>query len=134
MANKELLETVAANPDLPIVAFVNGDICHEENMYWMASFGSVEVREVGIVGERYYDDRDSFKEAYYDKYAEQLTEKFNYHPRIGSFGDYTQEVIEANDKAEAELEKYLDEMATKYMKKCIVVYVDEPDLTDWEEA
>lgn len=134
MVNEELLEVVAANPGLPIVAFVNGDVCYEDNMYWMASFSSVEVREVGLVDERYFDDRDSFKEAYYDKYDEELTEKFNYHPTIGVFGNYTREAIEANDKAEAELEKYLEEKADEYMKKCIVVYIDEPDLTDWKEA
>ena len=131
---KELLDIVAANPDLPIIAMVDSDVCLDGDGYWMAGFSSVRVEYVGLVGERYYDDRESFKEAYYDRYDDELSERFNYNPCIGTFGNYTKEVIEANDKAEAELEAYLEARADEYMKKCIVVYINEPDLTDWRNA
>lgn len=130
---KELVDIVTANPELPIVAMVNGDICDGEGRYWMASFTSVEVTEVGIVGERVYDDRDSFKEAYYDKYDDELTERFGYTPCL-CLKNCTPEKIKANDEAEEKLEAYLDEMADKYMKKAIVVYINEPDISEWEEA
>lgn len=135
---KELVKLVAENPDLPIVAMVNGDICWDDNCYWMGSFSSTSIELVGLIGDHWYDDRDSFKEVYYDKYSRELCEKFNYEPRCCAVnverGLYTQEQFAANCLAEEELDKYLNEMADKYMKKCIVVYVDAPDLNDWEEA
>jgi hypothetical protein len=137
---KELLELVAANPDLPIVAMVNGEVCWDDTMYWMAGFSSVSVEYVGLINERWYDDADSFKEAYYDKYDEELCEKFNYNPRccMASVerGEYTQEQLEANCLAEEELETYLSEKVREYMKKCIVVYIDEFDIeaNGWKEA
>ncbi len=135
---KELVKLVAENPDLPIVAMVNGDICWDDNCYWMGSFSSASIELVGLIGDHWYDDRDSFKEVYYDKYSGELCEKFNYEPRGCAVnverGLYTQEQFAANCLAEEELDKYLNEMADKYMKKCIVVYVDAPDLNDWEEA
>jgi hypothetical protein len=117
---------------------VNGDICWDDNCYWMGSFSSASIELVGLIGDHWYDDRDSFKEVYYDKYSTELCEKFNYNPRCCTAcverGEHSQEQFAANCLAEAELEKYLDEMANKHMKKCIVVYVDAPDLNDWEEA
>ena len=137
---KELLELVAANPDLPIVAMVNGEVCWDDTQYWMASFSSVSVEYVGLIKERWYDDVESFKEAYYDKYDEELCEKFNYNPRCCTAsverGEYTQEQLEANCLAEEELEFYLSEKVKEYMKKCIVVYIDEFDIeaNGWKEA
>ena len=135
---QELIKLIAENPDLPIVALVNGEVCWDDCGYWMASFSSAEVADVGLVDERYYDDRDSFKEAYYNKYDEKLTERFNYRPCLSldnnRWGETTPEEIRANEVAETRLEAYLEAMADKYMKKCIVVYIDEPDLSDWEMA
>jgi hypothetical protein len=136
--NKDLLQLVAENPELPIVAMVNGEICWDDGHYWMGSFSAASIELIGLIDERWYDDVDSFKEVYYDKYSTELCEKFNYEPRCCAAsverGEYTQEQFAANCLAEAELEKYLDEIATKYMKRCIVVYVDAPDLSEWEEA
>ena len=123
---KKFVELVAANPDLPIVCMVNGDICHDYGMYWPGSFSWASVELVGLVGEYYYDDVKSFKEAYYEQHDEELCEKFNYDPRCCSVN------VERGLYTEQQL--YLNEMVTKYMKKCIVVYVDELDLTEWEEA
>lgn len=135
---QELIKLVAENPELPIIALVNGNVCWEDNLWWMASFSSVAVAEVGLVGERYYDDRDSFKEAYYDKYDDKLTQRFNYRPCLSldnnRWGEVSPEEIRANEVAETRLDAYLEEMADRYMKKCIVVYIDEPDLSGWEEA
>lgn len=135
---KKFVELVAENPELPIVAMVNGDICHEYEMYWVGAFSAASIELVGIINDRWYDDVEDFKEVYYDKYSEKLCEKFNYNPRccVTSVerGEYTQEQFAANCLAEAELEGYLDEMIKKYMRKCIVVYIDEPDMTEWKEA
>ena len=136
--NKKFVDLVAANPELPIVAMVNGEICFDDNMYWMGAFSAASIELIGLLDERYYDDVEDFKEAYYDKYSDELCEKFNYDPRCCAInvdrGLYTQEQFAINCLAEEELELYLDDMVKKYMKKCIAVYVDTPDLTTWEEA
>lgn len=136
--NKDLIKLVAENPELPIVAMVNGDLCFDDNCYWMGRFSSASIELIGLIGDHWYDDADSFKEEYYDKYASELCEKFNYDPRccVASIqrGEHTEEQFAANCLAEAELDEYLSEMVKKYMKRCIVVYVDAPDFSDWEEA
>jgi hypothetical protein len=138
MVNTQLLKLVAENPELPIVAMVDGEVCWDDSCRWMASFSSVSIEFIGLIGEHWYDDVDSFKEVYYDKYSEELCEKFSYDPRCCAVnverGLYTQEQFAANCLAEEELELYLNDMVTKYMKKCIVVYVDELNMTEWEEA
>lgn len=135
---KKFVELVAANPDLPIVAMVNGDICHDYGMYWIGGFSAASIELVGIIGERWYDDVEEFKEVYYDKYSEELCEKFNYNPRICvasvERGEYDQQQFATNCLAEEELELYLSDMVTKYMRRCIVVYIDEPDMAEWNEA
>jgi hypothetical protein len=127
---QEFVKLVAENPELPIVALVNGEICEDDCRYWLGACSHAEVTFVGMIGERYYDDRDEFKEAYYDKFDEELTERFNYRPclSIGGSDKYTSEEIKANEEAEVKLEAYLNEMADKYMTKVIAVYINEPNL------
>ena len=135
---KKFVDLVAANPDLPIVAMVNGDICHDYGMYWIGGFSAASIELVGIIGERWQDDVEEFKEVYYDKHSEELCEKFNYNPRICvasvERGEYDQQQFAINCLAEEELELYLSDMVTKYMRRCIVVYIDEPDMAEWNEA
>ncbi len=131
---KELLELVAENPDLPIVAMVDGEIVEDPSMMWLGSITRVLISEVGLIGERYYDDREDFKEAYYSKHDEELDQRFNYKPCIGTWGKYTDEVIKANDEAGEMLEAFLEAKADEYMKKAIVIYVREPDSSIFKEA
>lgn len=123
--SKDLVRLVAENPELPIVAYVNGDICHDYGMYWMGAFTNVFVAEVGLVGERMYDDRYDWMDAYYNEHGEDIAEQFSYS---------NQDPKEVRDAAEARIDEYLEKMADKYMKKCIVVYVNEPDMSEWEAA
>lgn len=136
--NKKFVDLVAADPELPIVAMVNGEICWDDSCYWLGAFSAASIELVGLINDRYYDDAEDFKEVYYDKYSEELCEKFNYDPRccVASVerGEHTQEQFAANCLAEEELELYLDDMVKKYMRRCIVVYVDTIDYYDWEEA
>lgn len=124
--NQELLRIVAENPDLPIVAMVDSDVVCEDNGWWLASFGNVEVGEYALYDDEYFDDRDSFKERYYERNDDELCERFNFNPFIRR-GNYTKEQLAANDEADKELEKYLDELAEKHFKKAIIVYVGLPD-------
>ena len=137
--NSDLLKLVADNPDLPVVPMVSGEVCEPAStLCWMGSLSAASIELVGLIGEHWYDDVDSFKEVYYDKYADELCEKFSYDPRCCAInvdkGLYTQEQFAANCLAEAELEEYLDKMVKKYMRRCIVVYIDELDMSEGEEA
>ena len=131
---KELVELVAENPDLPIVAMVDGEIVEDPSMMWLGSITHVLISEVGLIGERYYDDREDFKEAYYNKHDEELDQRFNYKPCIGTWGKFTPEEAAAQEQAEAALEAFLDAKADEYMRKAIVIYVREPDSKIFKEA
>jgi hypothetical protein len=138
LVNKELIKLVAENPELPIIAMVNGEVCGDDCGYWLGHCGLTSVKEVGLIGERYYDDREDFIEAYYDKHAEDLCEMFNYQPRCCDVtverGEYTQEQFAANCLVEEELNIYLNEIANKHMIKAIVMYVDLPENDVIKEA
>jgi hypothetical protein len=131
---KELLKLVAENPDLPIVAMVDGEIVDDPSMMWLGSITHAVISDIGLIGERYYDNREDFKEAYYNKHDEELDQRFNYKPCIGTWGVFTDEVIKANDEASEMLEAFLDAKADEYMRKAIVIYVREPDRTIFKEA
>ena len=135
---KELLELAAANPELPIIAMVHGEVCGDDCGYWFGHCGSASVELVGLLGERYYDDREDFMEAYYDRHDAELCEKFGYLPRCCAVtverGEYTQEQFAANCLAEEKLNNYLNEVANKYMIKAIVMYVDLPKDSVIKEA
>jgi hypothetical protein len=134
MNNKDFVELVTQNPDLPIVAMVDGEIVEDPGMMWMGSITNALISDIGLIGERYYDEREDFKDAYYSKYEEELDQRFNYKPCIGTWGKFTDEVIKANEEAEAMLEAFLDAKADEYMRKAIVIYVREPDNKIFKEA
>ncbi len=127
---QELIKLVQENPDLPIIALVHGEVCGDDNGYWLGHCSSASVELVGCIGERYYTDLEEFMEVYYDRHAEELCEKFKYSPRCCAVaverGEYTQEQLAANCLAEEELDNYLKEIASQYMIKAIVMYVDLP--------
>ena len=128
---KELMQLVAENPDLPIIAMVHGEVCGDDCSWWFGHCGSAVIAEIGLIGERYYTDREDFMEAYYDNHDEELCEKFGYLPRCCEStvekGLYTQEQFTANCLAEEKLNAYLSEIANKYMIKAIVLYVGLPE-------
>ena len=128
--NTELIKIVTENPDLPIITMVNGEVCGDDCGYWLGHCGSASIELVGLIGERYYTDFEEFMEVYYDRHSGELCDKFNYNPRCCAVaverGEYTQEQFAANCLAEEKLDDYLKEVATKYMIKAIVMYVDPP--------
>jgi hypothetical protein len=133
---QKLVELVKEYPDLPIVAMVDGGIVEDPGMMWMGSITNALISDIGLIGERYYDEREDFKAAYYDKYGEELDKRFNYDPAISFWGTrkYSEEAVEANEEANDELEAYLDMKADEYMRKAIVIYVREPDNKIFKEA
>ena len=127
---QKLVELIKENPDLPVIALVHGDVCGDDCGYWLGHCGSASVELVGLIGERYYTDFEEFMEVYYDRYDEELCAKFNYNPRCCAVAversEYTQEQFAENCLAEEKLNNYLMEIAHKYMRRAIVMYVDLP--------
>lgn len=129
---KEFLKIVAENPDLPIFASVDSDVVCEDCGRWLGSFGHAHVSDIAVYNERFFeDDREGFKEEYYDDHDEELCERFGYDPCICRYaqeqGRCTAEQVEANQAAEQAMDKYLDEIAEKYFTKAILVNVNTPD-------
>jgi hypothetical protein len=96
----------------------------------MGSFGYSAIGEYALYGERYYEDRDDFKEIYYDDNCDEICERFNYEPYINEvtvqMGRYTQEQLKANEEVEKLVEEYLDKIAEEYFVKAIIVNIDTP--------
>lgn len=113
---KDLIKLIQENPDLPVISMVEQEAVSDEYGYTVASFGRAYLEEYAIYNERYYDDRESFKEDYYDYNDEELSEKFNYKPRLPIDN-------EENNQNSYLLDEYLDGIADQYFKRAIVVYV-----------
>jgi hypothetical protein len=129
---KEFLKIVAENPDLPIFGMVDSDVVCDDGGRWLASFGKACVGEIATYNERFFDDdREGFKEEYYDVHDEELCERFQYDPSISEYavkqGYCSAEQLAVNNEHEKALDKYLDEVAEKYFIKAILVYVNTPD-------
>lgn len=128
---QELLELIIDNPSLPVVPMVDYEIVSDDSCRWLGSFGRSYIGEYALFDEkeRYYEDREEFKEDYYDYYCNELYEKFKYEPCITFANDdrFVDEQVAANKENEKRLNKYLDEIADKHFKKAIIVYIDVPD-------
>lgn len=111
----ELLRLIAENPDLPVVPMVDYEVVYEDCGRWLGSFGSAYVGEYALFNDRYYDDREEFKEHYFDYHDEEIDKQFNCNS-----------VHEMNES----IEKYLDEVADKYFNKAIIVNIDLPDVEE----
>lgn len=131
MTNTEkFVQLVKENPDLPIVPMVDYEVVNEDYGWWVGSFGHCSVGEYALFYERYFDDREDFKEFYYDYNDDELCERFNYNPRICRYtvnqGKYTEEQWEINQENEKLLDRYLDKVADEYFTKAIIVYIGLP--------
>lgn len=129
---KKLLELVVENPDLPIVCMVESEIvCDDCYTRWLAQIGRCEIGEYASYNERFWDDREEFKEEYYDRNEEILCSHFGYDPSkspcMRNHLRYSREELKANDEAEKRLDAYLEEVAERSFVKCIIVDIDLPD-------
>ena len=124
---------VKENPTLPIIPMVYYEIVGDDWGYWMGSFRNAYIGEYAFYNDEYFfDDRDSFKEHYYDWHDDELCEKFNYEPFINEYsveqGRYTEEQLKINNENEKLLDEYLDKVADEYFVKAIIVYIDLPEV------
>lgn len=127
--NEKFLTLVKQNPTLPIVPLVDYEIVSEDCGRWLGSLGECYVGEFAICGDRYYTDRNEFKERYYDRNDEELCERFNYEPCMTlpvAKGKYTKEQINTNEKNLEKLEAFLEEKANELFIKAIILNIDLP--------
>jgi hypothetical protein len=100
--SKELIKLATENPELPVVAFVDGDVvCGDSCGRWIGEIGSCRIGEFALFEERYYDDRDDLKDAYYNYYDEEF-----------------------EGMTDDEIERLLDEKTSGMWVKAILVNVD----------
>lgn len=132
MTNTEkFIQLIKDHPELPVVPMVDYEVVDDGYGWWAGSFGRCSVGEYSLFYNRYFDDREEFKEFYYDYHDDELCERFNYNPRICSHtvlqGQYTKEQLAANKENEKLLDQYLDSIAEEYFKKAIIVYIGLPE-------
>ena len=137
---QKLVDLAKERPDLLIVAMVDGEVvgCDDYGR-WLGSVGNVELGEYVLFDDRFIDDREEFKERYYDYNDDELCEKFGYEPGINEYtlknGHCTREQYEENKENEKHLEAYLDEVAERAFKAAIIVNIDLPnDIEQFEEV
>ena len=132
-----LLRVVAENPTLPIIAMVDSDVVCEDYGRWLASIGSISVGEYACYNERFYDDREEFKEDYYNRNDDALCEKFGYHPWRNDCaleqGKITREEYDANNASQAALDRYLHEIAEGAFTTAIIINIDTVNAADCNE-
>lgn len=103
MNTKELLRICEKHPELPIVPLVDGEIFEDDCGWNMGSLKDVEVGEVADYNDRYFDDREDFKDYFCGFNSTDIDE---------AFGDDN-----------AAIEKYLDKVADEHFRKAIIVYI-----------
>ena len=137
---QKLITLATEHPELPIIAMVDGEIVGDDSYHrWVGYFGSVELGEYVLYDDRFIDDREEFKEKYYDYNDDELCEKFGYEPGINEYtlknGHCTRKRYEENKENEKRLEAYLDEVAERAFKAAIIVNIDLPnDIEQFEEG
>ena len=109
--NKELIELISNNPDLPIFAWVEGEICADSCGYWLGKFGRAYIEEYAKVEPYDYNDKDFIFRDDYEEYYEWLINKEPY-------------VSMKQYDADKEVTHYINNLD---YKKAIFVYVNTPD-------
>lgn len=64
---KDLVDLISENPELPIFAWVDGQICEDNYGCWLGQFGSASIREYAKVkAYNWYENNYVFKDDYED--------------------------------------------------------------------
>lgn len=113
---KELLKLIAENPNLPVIPLVAYEVVGDDSGKWVGSFGFSYVGEYTLYNDCFYDDREDFKEAYFNYNSEDLCKQFDLNP----FDKKTSKAME-------NIEKYLNEIADRQFIKAILVNIYPPD-------
>lgn len=125
--SEAFLKLIKKNPTLPIVPMVDSDIVCDGDGWWMGAWGNAYVGEYACYDDRFFEDREDFKEKYYDNNCDELCEMFDYEPFMTASKGYTKEQFEANKENEKRLEEHLDKIAEEHFIKAIIVYIELPE-------
>ena len=133
--HSELFSLMKSYPNLPVLPMVDSDVvCGDEYGWWMGSFGEAHIGEYALYDDRYFEERDDFKKAYYENNDNELCEKFGYEPSLNEYsvkqGRNTEAELEENERKEKLLDEHLDKVADSYFRKAILVYITTPDLEE----
>lgn len=83
---QKLICLAKEHPELSIIAMVDGEIVGDDSYSrWVGYFGSVELGEFVLYNDRFIDDREEFKEQFYDYNDDELCKKFGYEPCINEY-------------------------------------------------
>lgn len=104
----KLLRLASENPELPIIFEVDNEVVpSDEDGWYLGSMSNCRVGEFALLNEMVLDDREEFKERYYDYNYDELDKMFHKDCENG----------------DAELEKYLDKIADEEFKTAIIVSI-----------
>lgn len=124
---KELIKLVQENPDAEVICMTDTDVVGDGSFReYLSEIHGCRLGEYVCYSERVFDDREDFKEEYYDANADELNKRFGYTVQ---FDD-----LKYNEKAAKALEDYLDGLAEKWFKKAIIVYITVPTTIDMNEC
>lgn len=70
--SNEFIELVKSNPDLPIFAWVEGEVCEDSCGYWLGEFSRASIREYAKVETYDWYERDYVFRDDYEEYLEYL--------------------------------------------------------------
>jgi hypothetical protein len=114
---KNLQKLISENPELPVIAKVDGEIVMDDSFaWWLGSIGTAELGEYVIYDERFYDEKEHFLEVYYEHNDDEICELFGFEDA------YT--LSPENEKI---VDDYIKKIADKIFVKAIFVSVDLPD-------
>lgn len=131
---KELIKLVQENPDAEVICMTDTDVVGDGSFGdYLSEIHSCRLGEYVCYSERVFDDREDFKEEYYDMNADELNKRFGYAVQFDDT-EYTEEEWEQHEKAAKALEDYLDGLAEKWFKKAIIVYITVPTTIDMNEC
>ena len=124
MLNNELLELIKNNPELPVFAWVDGEICAEDCGYWLGQFGTASIQEYAKVEPYDYYDRDFIFKDDYIEYMEYILEK---EENINMTEEEAKQII-----ANLDYKKALDKLNEDKLQFDFV-FLDPPYHTDFAE-
>lgn len=108
---------MSENPELPVFAKVDGEIVYDDGFaWWLGSIGTAEIDEYVIYNERFYDDKGSFCDDYYECNDDEICNIFEFEDA------YT--ISPENEKM---VDDYIMKIADKIFEKAIFVSVDSPN-------
>ena len=74
---KNLQKLMSENPELPVLAKVDGEIvCDDSFAWWLGSIGTAELGEYIIYNEHFYDDKSDFCGDYYESNDDEICNIF----------------------------------------------------------